>query len=194
MVALGVFAASLVAFLVLYRRNILDPEQWWSPGSLAGGVGWYFISGWCLIPLPFALAAIIAELLPRGEASSADIISRDKPNPRQARDSWYKIACGALVGGALGVAGAICWRFLDPFDFEQSKVAISAGLPVVGSAEGAAFAFGIYRARRRVTMAGPLGWLLQTVVALGWALLATIVIMSLYVLAWIASGPSIKWG
>ena len=191
--ALTVFAASLVTFLVLYRQNILDPVRWWSPASLAGGVALYFIFGWCLIPLPFALAAIIAEFFPRRESSTADT-SLAKPSPRQAPESWYKIACGAIGGGALGVAGAICWRFLDPFDFEQSKLAIGAGLPVVGLVEGAAFAFGIFRARRRVAMAGPLGWFLQTIVALSWALLASIVIMSFWILAWIASGPTIKWG
>jgi hypothetical protein len=191
--ALTVFAASLLTFLVLYRRNILDPEQWWSPASLAGGVGLYFISGWGLIPLPFALAAIIAELFPRRESSSEDA-SLAKSNPHQAPASWYKIACGGLAGGALGVAGAICWRFLDPYDFEQSKLAIGAGLPVVGVVEGAAFAFGIFRVRRRVEMAGPLGWFLKMMIALSWTLLALIVITSLCFLAWIASGPSIKWG
>ncbi len=160
---------------------------------MAGGIGLYFISGWCLIPLPFALAAIIAELVPRRESSSADT-SLAKPSPHRARESWYKIACGGLAGGALGVAGAFCSRFLDPYAFEQSKFAIGAGLPVVGLVEGAAFAFGIFRARRRVATAGTLGWFLQTIVALSWALLALIVIMSLCFLAWIASGPSIKWG
>lgn len=194
--ALAVFVASLVTFLVVHRQNVLDPVQWWSPGSLAEGVALYFIFGWCLIPLPFALAAIITEVLWRREsltpASSTN--SPHKPSPDRARESWYAIACGGLIGCALGVTGAICWSFLDPYDFEQSKLAISASLPVVGFLEGSAFAFGVVRARRVVAIAGPLGWSLQAIVACTWALLAFIAIASVFFLVWFTSGPPIKWG
>jgi hypothetical protein len=57
-----VFLGSLLIFLAVFGKNVLEPDSWWSPGSLAGGLFWYCISGWCLIPLPFVLAAIVASL------------------------------------------------------------------------------------------------------------------------------------
>ncbi len=76
-VTVSVFLGSFVVFLALHGRNVLDPNWWWSPGSLVTGAFWYCISGWCLIPFPFALAAIVAPLIrAKVEPDNAEAMGR----------------------------------------------------------------------------------------------------------------------
>jgi hypothetical protein len=67
-----VFFGSLIIFLAVAGRNVLTPGWWWSPVSLVGGVLWYCISGWCLIPLPFAIAAIVASLAVKARPTDSE--------------------------------------------------------------------------------------------------------------------------
>jgi hypothetical protein len=87
-----VFIGSFVTFLAVAGKNVLDPGSWWSPSSLAAGVFWYCISGWCLIPLPFVLAAIAASL----------IRAKVKPDDTQAMRRVLKVffwVIGILIVG-----------------------------------------------------------------------------------------------
>lgn len=55
------FLGTFITFLSMYGEKLRGPGSWYGiPLSWVAVVTLYCITGWCLIPLPFALAAVVA--------------------------------------------------------------------------------------------------------------------------------------
>jgi hypothetical protein len=59
----AIFALSLVVFLAVAGKNTPTLRQWCGFDSLVDGVFAYCLGGCCLIPVPFAIAAIVVTLI-----------------------------------------------------------------------------------------------------------------------------------